>query len=373
MTRLLALMITLVCTAPEGAAMALTPAEESVARQTAALYRAAADDVAQLSGRAVQELAVNPDRAASQWRQTRAAILARQIDQRLASLDSQTRTVLAGSESAVREAIARGEREMRELGIDEADRSDAVQRVGLISVIDNDAVEAIARDTVARMQQRSGADLVAAARTHGENAKTLFRSMAESQANRIQAGGFGTAELNVNRAVARGLITGDPVATDRAIRELFRDPANPTRESARKLGGRLIEVGNATMTVRDYADVVARTRTREATETAHRERLLSGGIRLGQIFGSNSANFCTAFVGLVVSLTGSDETIDGVTYPARERLPNGGPPFHPRCSKNTVAFDPDLASSKRLALVAPAQRRFERRSELGRLTEPFRG
>jgi hypothetical protein len=92
-----------------------------------------------------------------------------------------------------------------------------------------------------------------------------------------------------------------------------------------------------------YAEMVARTKTREASVDARHERLSELGLDLVAIVGRISKNFCTAFLGQVFSLSGNSDK-----YPAYSSLPGGGPPFHPNCSKSTRPFVEELASDKQL-------------------------
>jgi hypothetical protein len=88
-----------------------------------------------------------------------------------------------------------------------------------------------------------------------------------------------------------------------------------------------------------YAELVARTRTREAQVQARHERLGELGIDLVSIVGRISNSFCTAFLGQVFSLSGTS-----AKYPAYASLPGGGPPFHPNCSKSTRPYVEALAT-----------------------------
>lgn len=342
--------------------MAQAPAgvPDQVTASMVALYEAAADDINRLAGRAFAQLAETPDLASARFRLARAAELERQIIDRLRRLNVQTPGIITDATlAAVQDAIAFGERELAELGLDPKNAVPGVAGSIGFGLVDDDAVRVIAEDTVARTVSDMQQSLSTAAADHGRRAAQVFRSLSESAAN---VGG--SAEREVNRAIARGLITGDPVIADRAVRDLYRDPA--AREGVRKLGNKIIEVGATTMTVRAYASTVVRTRTREATETARHRRLGASGISLVQITGRVSRNFCTAFIGLVCSLNG-EQTVDGVTYPALSSLPNGGAPFHPNCSKSTAAYVPELVSAGRVAMHEKASIEFRARVRTGRL------
>lgn len=343
---------------------------QRVEAEMVALYDAGMDDINRMVGRALAELAEQPGRRASEFRLARAAQLARSVEELLGRLDSRAGARLTdATQAAIDKAVRLGERQMAEIGLDPRDRLGVNPEVAFARVSESD-VRKVAEDTAARAAQQATGQLRGAAATHGANAVTVFRSLSESIANPF-AGGAGRAEPAVNRAIARGLISGDPRVADGAIRGLFGDPNNPAAESYRKLGNKVVQVGRAEMTVRQYAMTVVRTRTREATVSARHERLGLSGISLVQITGKTSANFCTAFLGLVCSLSG-EQTVDGVTYPALASLPSGGPPFHPNCSKGTAAFVPELVSSSRAASHARALRTFTSRQNTGRLLEPVR-
>jgi hypothetical protein len=99
-----------------------------------------------------------------------------------------------------------------------------------------------------------------------------------------------------------------------------------------------------------YADMVARTKTRQATVTARHGRLEELGLDLVSIVGRVSQYFCTAFLGQVFSLSGKSEK-----YPAYSELPGGGPPFHPNCSKSTRPFVEELADERQMAAAEPLE------------------
>jgi hypothetical protein len=63
-----------------------------------------------------------------------------------------------------------------------------------------------------------------------------------------------------------------------------------------------------------------------------------------KIIGSRTPHFCTAYVGLVFSISGHDGR-----YPPLSVLPLGGIPLHVGCTKTLVAFVPELARPADLA------------------------
>ena len=324
------------------------------------LHAAAADDIAAAVARAVGELATDSQRASSRWRLARAARLDAQIRAVLARLGAASGPAMdAAARSAATRALRETAAEITALGLNP-------NAVYLGGRFDEAQAEVVARDTVAALAAGASGELAEAAAGFGRDGGRLFRALAESA---ITAPGRGEGEAAVNRAIARGLISGDPRITDRAVRELFRDPGSPAAESYRRLGARLVNVGRAVMSVRQYAAVVTRTRMREAQVEARHGRLRASGFDLVQITGRVSVNFCTRFIGLVCSL-GAARTIDGVEYPALAGLPGGGPPFHPQCSKGTALYVPDLVGDRRVESSRSAFERFDRARASGRLTEP---
>jgi len=332
---------------------------ELLAAQMVKLYDAAMSDINKLAGRAVQELGEDPDRRASQFREIRAAQLTRQIQNKLALLEGKTRLMVDSPlKGEINKAIARGDAELKELGIP---TDPASQGVGVgFALVNSEAVEVIARDTLGRASQSIENDLGNAARHHANNALEIFRTLSTTQ----------ISEASVNTAIARGLITGNPIIADRAIRELFAADSDEAKR-VRKLGNKRIQVGKATMSVRHYARTVAVTRTREATVTARHERLRERGVNLVQITGKNSENFCTAFIGLVCSIGAAPE-IPGLEIVELASLPGGGPPFHPNCSKGTAPFIPELASKSRQADARRASAVYQKRLERDQLLAPVK-
>lgn len=355
--------------------MPTTPGDDmasvtSTARAMARLLDVAADEVNLLAARAIadlsQPIAADGSASGAQWRQTRAQILAGQIDRVRRRTNAAARvTLLPAVLDRSEDGLRRAEANLRELGFNGRDPLDPAAAFFRLPV---EAIESIAQDTAARVAEDAAARVERGLDQHAASAVTVFRSLSESVANR-DAGLRGTAEVGVNEAIARGLAVGQPEVADRAIRRLFADPANPAREGVRKLGNKIIQVGKATLSVRDYADIVTRTRMAEAFEASGRARYASVGLRLVRIVGGQSTTFCTAFLGLAVSITGSPVEIDGVTYPTIESLPNGGPPFHPRCTKSTQPFLAGASDAADAAAVR-AIRTFEERRAAGRLTAP---
>ena len=62
---------------------------------------------------------------------------------------------------------------------------------------------------------------------------------------------------------------------------------------------------------------------------------------------SKFGDYCDAYAGKVFSITGADRRL-----PPLDRLPNGGPPFHPWCTHTIEPFDTDAVDSETLEAMA---------------------
>jgi hypothetical protein len=165
-----------------------------------------------------------------------------------------------------------------------------------------------------------------------------------------QAEGLDSAA--VNKLLAGGTIDGVPKATLRDLKKLIRTAA---------VDGKITTVNTSTGVVMNfkpdyYAELVFQTKLAETTNVATIQRLRDKKIFYVKIIGSNSRNFCTAFVGRVF-YTGDGEDPLGL-FPHVRTLPRGGPPFHPRCTKRYVAFNPRLATPEQIedAKLRPNER-----------------
>lgn len=337
----------------------------SLEAQMTRLYEAAANDVNASAGRAIRELGENADNRAASFREIRAAQLTAEIQNKLDRLGSRSRVLVDGPlKKSIDGAIARGDEEMAKLGMPLDAR---IPGSGIsVALVNGEAVEVIAEDTISRTADTIQQSLGDAMESHRESAVSLFRSLSES----VLTTGNPQAEARVNEAIARGLITGNPIIADRAIRELFAADSDEAKR-VRKLGNKQIQVGKATMNVRQYAATVTRTRMREATVEARHRRLQSRGVNLVQITGRNSENFCTAFLGLVCSIGAAPE-IPGIQVVALASLPGGGPPFHPSCSKGSTAYIHELVSKARQASAHRALKIYRTRVAKGDLLKPVK-
>lgn len=260
-----------------------------------------------------------------EFRQARAASQIVQVDKILRDLKQGTASWLSQDASLlkpVHEARQRADRQAEEAGVRvESALSGSFDRVN-------------AR-TAAVFARQIAADLAGpdgAAERMAERSKRLLRETAQ----------VGLDESQINRVLAGGLIEGKPVETIRRLREELRAVHGGTVTITDKNGDpREFDVGR-------YAEMVARTQTRQATVVARHERLGELGMDLVVIVGRVSQYFCTAFLGQAFSLSGKHPR-----YPAYASLPGGGPPFHPNCSKSTRPFVEELAEPQQLADAEP--------------------
>ncbi len=301
---------------------------------------AAAQDVNVKLAEATRKLEGDPEARGPEFMRNRQAELASQLERIREKVTNQANPlILSANDSAYKAGLATSEKQLRAMGIKEA--SDTVGGISF-NLVNERTIEAIARDTAARVNSATG--------THIDNARKLFHSFSEGPLSGI------AGETATNNILVRGIISGDPVQATRELRELIGENIGvEAGEGYRKVGNKIIEVGNAKMSIRHYATTVIRTRTREATTQAQMNRQLSVGLDLAQITGLRSENFCSDYLGMVVVLRGPGR--DGYLEIAEI---GGPPPFHPNCSKVLSAFHPDLVSAERVERAKSAAEHFER-------------
>lgn len=322
---------------------------QEVLAEIVRLYEGGASDVNALMGRAVEKLGVNKESRSGQFARARAASLSAQIDAKLKAIGVKGRSlVTASTKDSYEKGITQAASQLRKLGLDQA--AGAAGADFGTTIIDERAVGLIARDTVASLD--TGLKL------HAARAERVFRS--------LSAGPLADQEPEVNRAIARGIISGDPRIAQRAVRDLFRESE---AESYRQVGNKIIQVGGWSGSVRTYTAMVTVTRTREATVAARHGRISEQGFGLVQITGRESKNFCTRYLGMVFALT--EQFSEGGKYPTLASLPRKGPPFHPFCTKGTTLYVPELASDNQTRAYDDAREAFERARATGVLGEPL--
>lgn len=260
-----------------------------------------------------------------EFRRARAAERLVQLDRYLAQYrEAASRWAGEGVAEAYRAGKRLAVKQAAEVGV--RAKGDVLQ--GSFSQVDLRMVQVFARDTAERL---------AAA---GDSLRASTERLLYLQAD------LGVTNAEVNQLLAVGSIEGKPRETTRRLAELLRKSRG---------GDNLIEIptrtgGTMTYEASHYAELVVRTKTREASVVARHETLQSLDLDLVAIVGRISPNFCTAYLRQVYSLSGKHPK-----YPPLARLPRGGPPFHPNCTKTTRPFVEDLASERQLRDADPIE------------------
>lgn len=101
--------------------------------------------------------------------------------------------------------------------------------------------------------------------------------------------------------------------------------------------------GSRYLRVDRYAELVARTKTSQATNLARQNAIMESGADLVRISNnlSKTDDACNMYIGRAFALTAAAEKEFGV--PHIDQTPNGGPPFHPNCTHSLLVFLPELA------------------------------
>lgn len=133
-------------------------------------------------------------------------------------------------------------------------------------------------------------------------------------------------------AVAKGIIEG------RARVDVSRD----LEQRLRKLGRPdFVDKLGRHWPLDRYAEMVARTTTREAMTQGTIQRLHEHGIHLAQVSAHQAADFCVYYENVIVSIGPEPHPV----YPPISAI-NGGPPFHPRCVHVLTPFVERLATEE---------------------------
>jgi len=252
-----------------------------------------------------------------EFRQAWAASQIEQIQQYMQQLDGASADWIGRNlPTAYQDGLDRGDKQAKESGV-YAD--DSLPLKGGFSQIDRRTIEIFASEIYG--------DLHKAGVSMESRAARLLRETAQQDLD----------EADLNAILAQGVIEGRPRDTIRRLKEELEAVNVGTVKIIDKNGDPM------EFSAGDYASMVVRTKTREATVKARHNRLEELDLDLVAIVGKVSNHFCTAFLGQVFSLSGKSRQ-----YPAYSDLPGGGPPFHPNCSKSTRPFVPELASKQQI-------------------------
>jgi len=281
------------------------------------------------SAATLKDLVLNPKGRSPEAQAFNRARAATTLGQVQAEIDRLKKSATNWTGTALDRAIDRGKAVADEQLAQIPDSFLQVKRSNFAG-LDRRAVEVLAKDTVG--------DLIKAADSMGNQAKTSLKHMAAT----------GVTNAEVNQILTRGVISGNP---DAAIREL--------KDALKKVHGKTVMITDKNgdpmnFDVGTYAKLVANTKTREAVCQARHDRLQERGIDLVRVVGRVSKTFCTFYLGKVFSISGTS-----TKYPPLSGLPSGGPPFHPNCSKSTAPFIEKLASAAALKEADPNNPQFQ--------------
>ena len=143
------------------------------------------------------------------------------------------------------------------------------------------------------------------------------------------------------RAVAQGIVEG-------------RARVDVSREIERRLiaAGRpdFVDKLGRHWPLDQYAEMVARTTTREAMTQGTINRLREHGIQLAQVSAHHAADFCVYYENVIVSIGDDPHPV----YPPISAI-NSGPPFHPPCAHVLTSFVETSATDeeKKAGRVSP--------------------
>lgn len=247
---------------------------------------------------------------ARSWHASRAAARLKGINAELDAIKGKLADVAGKKiQGAYRDGVKAAEQQAREAGV----QSEGSAFKGGFSVVDRRRTQVLVKQTVGDFSK--AVDSIKA---------TTGKIVRQTQALNLDS-------ADVNRLLAGGALDGDPKGTLRELKKLIKAAA---------IDGRIVTVNRSTGVAMDfepgyYAELVYQTKMAETTNIATVTRLQAKKIYHVKILGSNSRNFCTAFVGRVF-YTG--EGTDPHGFPHISRLPRGGAPFHPRCTKRYTAF-----------------------------------
>jgi minor capsid protein 2 len=126
------------------------------------------------------------------------------------------------------------------------------------------------------------------------------------------------------RAAVRAILGADD-SPDRAAKALARDLARQGTTG-------FVDRAGKRWALDTYSEMVVRTVTRDAVVQGAITRMTSHGINLARVsIHAEACPVCRPWEGRLVSLDGSGRDYEGEAVTDLTSLPNGGPPFHPRC------------------------------------------
>ena len=240
-------------------------------------------------------------------------------------------------------------------------RSDV--KVSLASVVINrTAIEALVLDPASGfvgLLRRATKEVKDRIKTIQTQAKVLRQQQRVINETIARVGILEGANLNeVRDAIVDELVSAKK-ATDLVWRPGVRS-AGPTSILANMADLPFVKIplaagGERHLRLDDYANLVARTKTRQAVTLARRAKLLEHDQPLVRVTLNKplTDDACWLYIGKVFALTEAASREFGV--PHVNQLPGGGTPFHPNCTHNEMGFFIEAAKGevKRLGLQRP--------------------
>ena len=195
--------------------------------------------------------------------------------------------------------------------------------MGSFGLTDTRQIELLAKDAAIHLQ--------AATRSMRKVSETILRATQQ----------YKLGEPEIRKVVAGGLLDGMPEHGRIQLKSAFdrvalHEVVDQKTGEVHKVDG-LIEVNGRHYDTRYYSRMVYDTTASEAHVKATHQRFEEQGVDLVRIIGNRTKYFCTEYLGRIYSLSGKS-----TKYPALSSLPRNGPPFHPNCSKSTIAFIEDV-------------------------------
>jgi len=187
----------------------------------------------------------------------------------------------------------------------------AISKAGVAATMGN----LVATDAVSAVADQMAMDLLSANRSMEQQSRRILRATQQKL----------ISERQINEAISRGLVEGETrrQVSDRLLRMLRKEAGEGVSVV---INGRRYDPGY-------YAELVARTRTREAVTEGAIRTGLAYGVELFQV--SVHANpcqeVCAALQGKVFSVT------EGTGFPMLQRRP----PYHPNCKHVLTAWIPE--------------------------------
>lgn len=176
------------------------------------------------------------------------------------------------------------------------------------------AFHAVSADALLALQDAATGRLVGARQTVGRTVEDLYARAGRRAAVRAVLGADGSPE-KARRALMADL-RKDPV-----VQRLLQNG-----------GQAFIDKAGRGWSLADYSDMVVRTTTRQAVTQGALARMAAHGIDLARVSRhASSCAVCKPWEGRLVALNGDTASYEGEAVADLAALPNGGPPFHPRC------------------------------------------